>query len=97
MKLPKMDAITKKIVSKKIGTKVNNQPKSYECAELKKIITRDVSDEEFSISNEILVKDSENMLDLNNLLIEHWNVLQKSNFQIEQKQIEYEINEDWDF
>ena len=71
--------------------------KSYECAELKKIITRDVSDEEFSISNEILVKDSENMLDLNNLLIEHWNVLQKSNFQIEQKQIEYEINEDWDF
>ncbi|WP_288179553.1 hypothetical protein [Leyella stercorea] len=64
---------------------------------MKKIITRDVSDEEFSISNEILVKDSENMLDLNNLLIEHWNVLQKSNFQIEQKQIEYEINEDWDF
>ena len=62
-----------------------------------KIITRDVSDEEFSISNEILVKDSENILDLNNLLIEHWNVLQKSNFQIEQKQIEYEINEDWDF
>lgn len=64
---------------------------------IEKIITRDVSDEEFSISNEILVKDSENMLDLNNLLIEHWNVLQKSNFQIEQKQIEYEINEDWDF
>lgn len=69
----------------------------YECAELKKITARDVSDEEFSIPNEILIKDSEDIVDLHNILTEHWHVLQKSNFQLEQKQIEYEINEDWDF
>ena len=49
MKLSKIDGITKKIISKKIGAKINKQPKMYECAELKKIAARDVSDEEFSI------------------------------------------------
>lgn len=101
MKLPKLDCITgaiaKKLIRKKIEAKFNNQPKMYECAELKKITARDVSDEEFSIPNEILIKDSEDIVDLHNILTEHWHVLQKSNFQLEQKQIEYEINEDWDF
>lgn len=97
IKLPEINGLAKKLVSKKIEANVNNQPKYYECAELKKITARDVSDGEFSIPNGILIKDSENILDLENILTEHWHVLQKSNFQIEQKQIEYEINEDWDF
>lgn len=97
MKLPEINGLAKKIVSKKVGANVNNQPKSYECAELKKITVRNVSDDEFSIPNEISVRDSQNLLDLNNLLVEHWNALKKNNFQLEQKQVEYEINEDWDF
>lgn len=96
MKLPEINGLAKKIVSKKVGANVNNQPKSYECAELKKITVRNVSDDEFSIPNEISVRDSQNLLDLKNLLVEHWN-LKKNNFQLEQKQVEYEINEDWDF
>lgn len=97
MKLPEINGLAKKIVSKKVGANVNNQPKSYECAELKKITVRNVSDDEFSIPNEISLRDSQNLLDLNNLLVEHWNALKKNNFQLEQKQVEYEINEDWDF
>ena len=97
MKLPEINGLAKKIVSKKVGANVNNQPKSYECAELKKITVRNVSDDEFSIPNEISVRDSQNLPDLNNLLVEHWNALKKNNFQLEQKQVEYEINEDWDF
>ena len=97
MKLPEINGLAKKIVSKKVGANVNNQPKSYECAELKKITVRNVSDDEFSIPNEISVRDSQNLLDLSNLLVEHWNALKKNNFQLEQKQVEYEINEDWDF
>lgn len=97
MKLPEINGLAKKIVSKKVGANVNNQPKSYECAELKKITVRNVSDDEFSIPNEISVRDSQNLLDLNNLLVGHWNALKKNNFQLEQKQVEYEINEDWDF
>lgn len=97
MKLPEINGLAKKIVSKKVGANVNNQPKSYECAELKKITVRNVSDDEFSIPNEISVRDSQNLLDLNKLLVEHWNALKKNNFQLEQKQVEYEINEDWDF
>lgn len=91
MKLPEINGLAKKIVSKKVGTNVNNQPKSYECAELKKITVRNVSDDEFSIPNEISVRDSQNLLDLNNLLVEHWNALKKNNFQLEQKQVEYEL------
>lgn len=97
MKLPEINGLAKKIVSKKVGANVNNQPKSYECAELKKITVRNVSDDEFSIPNEISVRDSQDLLDLNKLLVEHWNALKKNNFQLEQKQVEYEINEDWDF
>lgn len=97
MKLPEINGLAKKIVSKKVGANVNNQPKSYECAELKKITVRNVSDDEFSIPNEISVRDSQDLPDLNKLLVEHWNALKKNNFQLEQKQVEYEINEDWDF
>lgn len=80
MKLPEINGLAKKIVSKKVGANVNNQPKSYECAELKKITVRNVSDDEFSIPNEISVRDSQNLLDLNNLLVEHWNALKKITF-----------------
>lgn len=97
MKLPKSDPLTEKIIYKQIGAKANNQPKSYECAELKKITERNVSDEEFSIPNDVIVKDTENIVDLNNLLVNHWNIMKKNNFQLEQKQIEYEINEDWNY
>ena len=62
-----------------------------------KITVRNVSDDEFSIPNEISVRDSQDLPDLNKLLVEHWNALKKNNFQLEQKQVEYEINEDWDF
>lgn len=74
--------------------------KSYACSELKKVVLRSVSDEEFTVPDNIkLTYERLQGTTLNTFWMEHCRYMKKHKIHPKQlnKDVVYEINEEWDF
>ena len=97
MNLPDVTPGARKIMEKQFGLPYGKNPKAYECAYLTDFQERKIQDKEMSVPTDITITEITDLSKIDAFDFSHYQTVQSNGIKLEQKTVEYEIKDDWDF